>query len=167
MKKIFIIYHNQDLIDSYLDKLMEKNDDISFAEKFTSDENDTSKIYMSPTDVKLCLKNNALLYIITRDFVSVGVTLDEFYNNHICLLHYDEYNEISDLIFNKHDILTIWIDSKVKNGMDIKLQQDITCLEQRLETQKYEYFLNDDFEDIYNVIIEFLFNGNINESDES
>lgn len=166
MKKIFIIYHNQELIDSYIDQILEKSDDISFAKKFTSDENDTTKIYMSPVDVKLCLKNNAILYIITRDYVSSGITLDEFYNNNICLLHYDEFNEISNVVFNKHDILTLWIDSKIKHGMNAKLQQDITCLEQRLETLKYEYFLNDKFEDIYKVIIDFLFNENDNNEGE-
>ncbi len=164
MNKIFIIYHNDELINSYIDELNKLDDELIIAKKFTSDEMDMTKIYMSPLDVKLCLKNNAILYVITRDYTSTGITFDEFENSDICLLHYDEYNEISDIVFNKYNILTVWIDSKIKNGLDKKLQQDIQCLEQRLENVKYEYFLNDKFEDIFKIIYDFL---NENESDES
>ena len=166
MKKIFIIYHNDDLINSYIDELDKADDEISIAKKFTSDETDNEKTYMSPLDVKLCLKNNAILYVITRNYISTGVTFDEFENTDMCLLHYDEYNEIPDVIFNKYNILTIWIDSKVKTGLDKKLQHDIQCLEQRLEKVPYEYFLNDDFKDIFNTIYHFL-NNEESENDES
>ena len=166
MKKIFIIYHNDELIDEFTNQLIDYADSLTFATKFSSDGDDLQKIYMSPLDVKLTVKNNAILYIITRDFVSTGITIDEFYNNDICFLHYDEFNEIPDVIFNKHDILTIWIDSKIeKNQFDEKLHNDLTGLEQRLEKIKYEYFFNDDFEIINKTIYNFLYPDDETEED--
>ena len=67
---------------------------------------------------------------------------------------YKEYNVISDIIFNKYHILTIWLDSADKKYKNINY--DITFVEHRLENVPYEYFLNDKSEDICKTIINYL-----------
>ena len=82
--------------------------------------------------------------------------MDDFYNTDICLLHYDEYNIISDVLFNKYNILTVWIDSKKKISINDLEMFEINYVEQRLEHVPNEYFLNDNFEDINKCIIDYI-----------
>ena len=156
--KVFIIYHDEELVSSYIDQLLLKDDFLTCAPKFSSDkeEENSETYYMSPVDVNLAIKNNALLYVVTSNYVSRGITMDDFYNNDICLLHYSEYNIIPDVLFTKYNILTVWIDSKKKISMNDLESYEINYVEQRLENVPNEYFLNDKFEEINEYILNFI-----------
>ena len=156
--KIFIIYHDEELISAYVEQLLLNNDFLTCAPKFSSDreEENNETYYMSPIDVNLAIKNNALLYVVTSNYVSRGITIDDFYNCDICLLHYSEYNIIPDVLFTKYNILTVWIDSKKKISADDLESYEINYVEQRLEHVPNEYFLNDEFKDINECIINYI-----------
>lgn len=161
-KKIFIIYHNEDLINEFKLFLYKKNNDINISKKFITDNQIKSDeyYYIDQKEVNIALKNNSLLYVITNDYVSTGITIDDLYNNDVFFLLYKEYNNIPDVIFNKYNIFTIWIDSTCNNTMDLnnELFCEISYIEQRLENVNYEYFMNDSFDDIYDCMNNFLKN---------
>lgn len=162
-KKIFIIYHNKELIDNIIKSILEIDADINISKKFSTDKDlvDPNFYYLNQDEVNLALKNNSLLSVVTTEYVSTGITIDDLYNNDIFFMSYKEYNMINDKIFNKYDILTIWIDSKYnkpENCHKNEFYYEIECLEQRLEYVKYEYFMDDDTQEITNFIIDYLNN---------
>ena len=159
-KKIFIIYHDPDVINTLVDELYIKSNEVNIANKFTTNINDVkegrpySYYYLQTLEVNKALKNNYLLYIITNNYISTGITIDNFYNNDIFCLSYKEYNTIPDIIFSKHDIFTIWIDSKYNKYENIN--KDVVFIEKRLENVKYEYFLSHEINEIVDTILNYL-----------
>ena len=158
--KVFIVYHNFQPIKELIEYINEITSDISIAKKFTTvnEFNDGSHYYLNQKEVGLALKNNSLLYVLTDDYVSTGITVDDFYNCDIFILTYKEYNAIADIIFAKYPILTVWVDStnNDKNMFNSDLYYEIQYLEKRLETVEHEYYLNDPIEEIANKIIKYL-----------
>lgn len=159
--KVFIIYHDISKVNHLVDTLNNLDADINIGNKFTTDQyyQQTEQLpysyyYINQLEINKALKNNSLLYIITNDYISTGITIDDFYNYDIFCMTYKEYNVISDIIFNKYHILTIWLDSADKKYKNINY--DITFVEHRLENVPYEYFLNDKSEDICKTIINYL-----------
>lgn len=159
--KVFIIYHDISKVNHLIDTLNNLDADINIGNKFTTDQyyQQTEQLpysyyYINQLEINKALKNNSLLYIITNDYISTGITIDDFYNYDIFCMTYKEYNVISDIIFNKYHILTIWLDSADKKYKNINY--DITFVEHRLENVPYEYFLNDKSEDICKTIINYL-----------
>lgn len=159
--KVFIIYHDISKVNHLVDTLNNLDADINIGNKFTTDQyyQQTEQLpysyyYINQLEINKALKNNSLLYIITNDYISTGITIDDFYNYDIFCMTYKEYNVISDIIFNKYHILTIWLDSADKKYKNINY--DITFIEHRLENVPYEYFLNDKSEDICKTIINYL-----------
>ena len=158
--KIFIIYHNEDIINQLIDKIYTLSNEINICDKFTTNINDIkngrpySYYYLNTLEVNKAIKNNYLLYVITNNYISTGITFDNFYNSDICCLNYKEYNTIPDNIFNKHNILTIWVDSS-KNKYE-GIHNDIVFIEKRLEKVDNEYFLDNEIEEIINTILNYL-----------
>lgn len=165
--KVFIIYHDDSIINELINKIYQESNEINISDKFTTNINDVknglpySYYYLNTLEVNKAIKNNYILYVLTDNYISTGITLDNFYNNDIFLLSYKEYNAISDVIFNKHDnILTIWIDSKDNKYKDIF--NDIIFIEKRLENVKNEYFLKHEIDEIVDTILNYLnINNNI------
>lgn len=166
--KIFIIYHNDDLINDLVDNLYQQSNEINISNKFTTNINDVknglpySYYYLNTLEVNKTIKNNYILYVLTDNYISTGITIDNFYNNDVFILNYKEYNAISDNVFTKNNILTIWIDSKHNKYKDIF--NDILFVEKRLENVNYEYFIyeNTKNEEIIDTILNYLdINNNI------
>jgi len=159
-KKIFIIYHDETILEDLVDMIFEASNEINIANKFTTNNDDVkngrpySYYYLSTVELNKAIKNNYVLYVLTNNYISTGITIDDFYNNDIFILNYKEYNTIPDLVFNKHDILTIWIDSKDGKYKDIF--NDIVFVENRLEKVNNEYFLKGENEEIVNTILNYL-----------
>ena len=105
--KIFIVCLNKETSLRVSKKIIEHNDDLSIIPTFSTDIQYKNEInenyiyYLDVNTVNLSYKNNSLLYIITSNYISYGITLDDFYNNDIAFMNIEEYNNISDLIFNK------------------------------------------------------------------
>ena len=165
-KKIFITGPNNIDKLSIAKLLVEKNDDLSIAERFTNNdeyinkENDEYIYYLSTQEIDLSYKNNAMLFVNTENYISIGITLDSYYNNDICIMSLCEFNNISDVIFKSelNDIIVIWLDSDVKETLNKQDLNESQFLEERLSLDsniKYMYFYNEDPEYIVNTILEY------------
>lgn len=158
--KVFIIYHNEKLIKDIINYINKVNNDVLIAKKFISsnDFGDSSHYFLNQKEVGLALKNNSLLYVLTDEYISSGITIDDFYNCDIFLLSYKEYNAIADIIFTKYPVLSVWVDSKTsdKAMFDSDFYYEIQYLEKRLETVLNEYYLDDDPSVIGDAILNYL-----------
>lgn len=144
-------------------KLITENDDLSIAPMFTSDKtyeniqlNDNYIYYMNTIDVNIAFKNNSLFYVNTDDYVSTGVTLDDYYNNDIILLTINDFNLISPKTLQNEDILIIWLDSKTNGKISESQLSEVRCFQDELDNYKYMYFLNDDVNVICKIILKFI-----------
>ena len=142
-------------------QLTSKNDDLSIASIFTTNVeykdteiNENFIYYMDTLTVNLSFKNNSFLYINTIDYVSHGITIDDYYNNDIICMSIEEFNSISPKTFEHDELLIIWIDEKgkVSNNelTEVKYFQD------ELSKYNYMYFLNEDMNDISDIILDYL-----------
>lgn len=158
--KIFIIYHDESILEDLINKIFEASNEINISDKFTTDNTAVkngrpySFYYLPTLELNKAIKNNYVLYVLTTNYISTGITIDNFYNNDVFILNYKEYNAIPDLVFNKHNILTIWIDSKDGKYKDIF--NDIVFIENRLERVNNEYFLKGENDEIVNTILNYL-----------
>jgi len=140
-------------------RLTELNDNLSIMPTFTTDVdyegiNEIFNYKIDLNTIYLSYKNNALLYVNTINNISTGVTLDDYYNNDICIIDVSDFNMISDKQLSENDILIVWIDSKYNKKTDI---QEIKYLQQRLTKYNYLYFLeSENINDIADVILEYL-----------
>lgn len=160
-EKIFIVCDNKDLSLDICKKIVSKNDEVSIIPTFSTDTeyyNEVSEnyiYYLDTINVNLSYKNNALLYILTKNYISHGIILDDFYNNDIAFMNIEEYNNIPDVIFKKYDILTIWIDIKHHNSINKKYKIELKYFNERINEFKYMYFLSDDV-NIDNIINNYI-----------
>lgn len=160
-EKIFIVCDDKDLSLDICKKIILKNDEVSIIPIFSTDTEYYNEIsenyiyYLDTVNVNLSYKNNALLYILTNNYISHGITLDDFYNNDIAFMNIEEYNNIPDVIFKKYDILTIWVDTKHHNSISKKYKIELKYFNERINEYKYMYFLNDDV-NIHNIINNYI-----------
>ena len=158
--KIFIVCINKNTSLEIAKNIVENNDDLSIIPLFSTDVSYKNEInenyinYLNVNTVNLSYKNNALLYILTNNYISYGITLDDFYNNDIAYMDIKEYNNIPDVIFNKYNILTIWVDSKKHNHLDYITNIELKYFNERLKNVDYMYFIDND-NSIYNVISKY------------
>lgn len=161
MNKIIII-GNESIDKINIAKLIvSKNDNLTIVPRFSTDVseditqiNDLYTYFLNPNIINLSYKNNSLLFVTTKNYVTWGVTIDDFYNNDILCCEYNEFNNISNVIFDTYDILTIWIDSsqdKTKNDLN-----EAKFIGERLQNYKYLYYLNESKENITDEIIRYL-----------
>lgn len=144
-------------------RIISLDDELSITPYFTSDEEYKGKIsdhyiyYLDPNVINLSYKNNAFVYIITEDYISTGITLDDFYNNDIVCISTKNFNKIIDKVFTENDCLVIWVDSKNHNGVNLKEELiETKYLEENLHKFNYLYFIDEDFDVISNIVIEYI-----------
>lgn len=144
-------------IDYLIKQIIYINDDLNIISKFTTNIQDESfyNKYIDPMTINLSFKNNVLLYISTINYISSGITIDDFINGDICYIDVKNFNNIPDKILNEFDILVIWLDSN-----NIKLTNidkiESKFFQERINKLKYMYFLNDNISKICNTIFEYL-----------
>jgi hypothetical protein len=159
--KIFIVCLNKDISLKIAKDILKEDDDLSIIPIFSTDQSFKDEInenyiyYLNSSIVNLSYKNNSLLYILTNNYISYGITLDDFYNNDIAFMNIEEYNNIPDVIFNKHNILTIWIDSKKHQSINNKVNIELKYFNERIKNINYMYFMEYDT-NIYDTIIEYI-----------
>lgn len=167
--KIFIIgSHSIDKL-KLAKLLVEKDDNLSIGEHFTNDieykdiESDDNYIYyLDSQEIDMAYKNNVILCVNTDNYISNGIMMDCYYNNDIFTLSIQDFNNISNTIFNSksNDILVIWVDAPIKdNSKETKLDIfETKYLLERINNDniKYMYFLNEDFDTISDIILEYL-----------
>ena len=159
--KTFIVCLDKNKALDIAKTIISKDDDYSISPMFTTNSlykdeiNENYEVYMNPATINLSYKNNALLYIKTSKYISVGITMDDFYNNDICIMNINEYNTISENIFNKYDIITIWIDTRKHKSLSNNDLIEINYFSTFLEKTKYLYFLDNE-ENISETILNYL-----------
>ena len=163
--KIIIISNSFEERIELAKKLTEIDDELTIAPMFTSDDeyneniNENYIYYMSSEDINIAYKNNALLFILTENFISTGITMDNMYNNDIFCLSYHNFNDITDHVLLNQDVIIVWLDSKFIDKFDPETKKnlrELNYVENRLDYLKYLYFLDEDKTLIANTIIEYI-----------
>lgn len=159
--KVFIVCLDRNIGLSVAKDIIYKNDNYSIAPTFTTNKlydneiNDEYVTYLNVNIANLSYKNNALLYIKTENYISTGITIDDFYNNDICIMDIYEYNLIPEHLFEKYNILTIWIDTKDHKSLSSSNLIEIEYFNNFIEKTQYLYFL--DYEcNIADTIVDYL-----------
>lgn len=147
--------------------LVQKDDSLSICKKFTSNPDykgvisDNYIYFLESQEIDLAYKNNVLLYVNTENYISSGITIDNYYNDDIFVLDLRDFNNISNTVFQStlNEIIVIWIDSPItSNSPEIK--QDINetkyLLERLNSGVKYLYFLSETEDFITDTILEYL-----------
>lgn len=122
-----------------------KNDDsLTIAPIFTTDKEDETKQYMDVKTVNLSYKNNALFYIYTNNYISIGVTIEDYNDSDIFVTNINEFNNISDRFFKTDDIIVVLADSKnLDNVILTKYKYELKYLNDRLSNVHFIYFTDD------------------------
>ena len=159
--KTFIVCLDKEKALNVAKDIVRVNDELSIIPRFTTnteykDEvNENYIYYLDVNTVNLSYKNNALLYIKTDNYISSGITSDDFYNNDICYLTIEEFNSIPEIVFKKYDILVIWIDTKNHKSISNADLIEINYFNTFITTNNYLYFLETE-KDIHNTILDYI-----------
>lgn len=158
--KIFIVCLDKENALNIAKNIIKINDNLTVIPRFTTDDNyneinENYMYYLDVHKVNLSYKNNALLYIKTNNYISEGITIDDFYNNDISFLNFEEFNLIPDIIFKKYNILTVWIDSKNHKNISKSDIIEINYFCKFIENNKYLYFLDNEY-NICDVILDYI-----------
>lgn len=162
MKIIIVGIHKINKLD-IAKYIVEHNDDLNIVPSFTSDElykdkiSDTYIYYLDPNIIDLIYKNNAFLFIETKDYTSKGVTCDDFYNNDILCVSLEEFNNIIDKELINNENIILWVDTKYHGSFNIKNEiTETKYLLERLNKLKYLYFLDETPEYINEVLFKYI-----------
>lgn len=144
-------------------KIIELNDELSIVPEFTTNIDYKGKLnenyiyYLDVNTTNLAFKNNALLYIKTDNYISNGISIDDFYNNDICFMTIEEFNLIPNTVFKNQDILIVWVDLKKHNCITNNDLIETKYFNSFLLNNNipYMYFLNNE-EYIHQVIIDYI-----------
>lgn len=165
MNKIFIVSDRVDK-QEFANALMAIDSNLDSSKMFISDLNsnietfeEEAYLYEKPID-EICLdyKNNALLFVSTiEDVVTVGITIDEYYNKDIFCISLSDFLNIPYNNIKGDDILIVWIDMMHKDANKHSIA-DSLLFEQTLYTlnMPYLYFNSESKEDVANIIIKYL-----------
>ena len=160
--KTFIVCLDKNKALDIAKNIIKVNDELSIIPRFTTnieykgEVNENYIYYLDVNTVNLSYKNNALLYIKTNNYISDGITIDDFYNNDICVLTIEEFNSIPEIVFKKYDILVIWVDTKNHKGISNADLIEINYFSSFVSTINYLYFLDEE-PNIHNTILEYVY----------
>lgn len=147
--KIFLVSINKESLFDIADNLYKLNDMLSISPCFSTDiqykdELTYNTYYLDVETIRLSYKNNSLLCVVTDNYISTGITIDDFYNNDIFIMSIKEYNTIPNKIFNNHDIITVWIDTKNNSNISSLDMIEVNFFIERLENLDYLYFIENE-----------------------
>lgn len=162
MKIIIVGIQNINKID-IAKYIIEHNDEFSIVPSFTSDESYKDKIsdnyiyYLDPNIIDLSYKNNAFLFVETKDYISKGVTCDDFYNNDILCVSLEEFNNIIDKELTNNENIIVWVDTKYHDSYNVKKEiRETKYLLERLNNYNYLYFLDETSEYINEIVLKYI-----------
>jgi hypothetical protein len=112
--------------------------------------------FLDTNTIHLAYKNNSIMTVYTNNYLSDGITIDDFYNNDICYMMIEQFNLISEKFINENNILVVWLDESNKHKISKQEMTEIGYMQERLNNMKYLYFLNDSHKNICDVILEYL-----------
>lgn len=144
-------------VDKLMNKIIHTDDSMNIIPKFTTNKDDASfyNKYLDVMTANLAFKNNSLIYISTINYISTGITTDDFISNDVCFIDLKNFNNIPDKIFKDFDILVIWLDSKnVSLSNSDKIESKF--FQERIMNLKYMYFLDESLHSINEQIFKYL-----------
>lgn len=150
-EKVFIIVNTKNQINTAynISTYLSKNFDFNCAKLFSTEKDMPYTYYLNQNEVILSYKNNALLTCNTyNDNDSLGITIDDYYNNDIFYCDIDLFNNISESMLN--NVLVIWIDEPIKNNLS--LLNKISNFIINLDNLKYLYFNEKDLDKILDIL---------------
>lgn len=163
MNDIKIIITGPSIINKQgiLHKLTESDDNLTIMKHCTNDPEFINKeseytYYLDTNSIMLSYKNNSFMTIITNNYISDGITIDEFYNNVVCELSPKQFNMISNSLLNLDNVIVIWLDSNKYNKISKDELEELKYLQEQLENAKYLYFLNVEDNEVVDIIIKYL-----------
>ena len=88
-KQIDSLFKFQNEIDkkSLAEAIIKADESLTIAPIFTTNKDDNTKQYIDVNTINLSYKNNALFYIYTHDYISIGVTIEDYNNSDIFIMH--------------------------------------------------------------------------------
>lgn len=148
-------------------KIIDIDDSFNIVNTFVTDLNlkgkvtDNFEYYMDFEEVQLAFKNNAFMYVTSNEFFAKGVIVEDMYKDDIIVLNFEDFNNISNKIFDEIKPIIIWIDSKDKNYTDYKndVIESNYCFN-KLESMHISalYFRDtENYDDIAKIIINYCY----------
>lgn len=111
--------------------------------------------YIEFQEVQRAYKNNALFCCSTnKDNVTIGMTMDEYYNKDIFCISIPELLNISDEKFS--NILIIWLDNIKDDSIQYEDINKVNRLVDFLEHNDYLYFYNNGIDEILEVFDKYI-----------
>lgn len=159
--KYFIVSLDKEKSLDIAKQIISKDDSLSISPIFFTDKektisNENYETYMDVNTINLAYKNNSILFIKTNQHVSHGITIDDFYNNDICVMNVEEFNLIPECVFIKNDILVIWVDTKNHSSLTYNDMVEFKYFNSFLENNLYLYFIDDE-PNISDIVLEYFY----------
>ena len=104
--KILIIGTTNSPVLDVAKGLQAANDDLQIAPVFTTDLKMKGKVgesvyYMANEEVELAYKNNAFMWVHTKDHYSTGVTRPDMYSSSLFTMSFGDFNNISNPVMQE------------------------------------------------------------------
>jgi len=156
--RIYIISLNSTDTSDITEKLMELDDNLTLASKFTTNEsNNVNTVTIDPQTLFLAYKNNSIFYTHASVEETFGVFIDDYYNSNLFEINIEDFNIISNNFFNEDDII-VWIDNTGNKSDNIKNDiNEINILWEKLNLFPYLYFYNEKLEVICEIILNYIY----------
>lgn len=161
--KIFIVGPSNINKLDYANSFIEINDNYNICRHFISDKKFDGMIgeyifHMDIDEINIAFKNNAFYFIDYNDENITGITFDDYYSSNIICVDMYHFNLIPTFLFEKEEILIVWLDSK---SNEINVSKEIVETKYFLETIEnmnipYLYFLNEDTNIVRNIVLEYI-----------
>lgn len=163
MIKIIIVGADTDIATHVAKGLLKADDNMIIAPVFNTlleMRNHSGDIlyYMSNEEVELSYKNNAFMWVLTKDHYSLGVTKLDMYTSNIFTMSFPEFNNMANPILDElknDDFFIVVLDDShtKKNRHDIN---DAKNSFERIYNNHYLYFLNESPEKCIEVILKYI-----------
>ena len=146
--KIFIVGDDAELCMELASEIQSLNDDYDISPRFITDtykeagvipqyEEFAQQQYytLSEEIVEQSFKNNAFISSLTKEYITEGITYDDFCQYSIFVVSFKEWNMLSNKLFKKNKILTIWVDNMRNNRpqkYDITFHEELNYFQERI-----------------------------------
>lgn len=144
-------------------ELQALNDDLMIAPVFSTNLNLKGKItddftyYMAAEEVELSYKNDAFMWVRSKDDESCGVTKPDMYTSHIFVMSFAEFNNMSNPTlkeFLNDNGIICFLDTKHNNSEDDIIESKFAC--ERIFESPYLYFLDEDTNFIVKTVLDYI-----------
>ena len=163
MIKFLIVGENSIDKKEIVNMLLSNEGMFKIAKYFSTNEEESKQdfyYYLSNQELHICYKNHAILFVKTTLCDSVGITLEEFYENNVIFMNTEDFNNISNRVFlSNNELIIVWLDTKNHDTNQIKKEiKESSYLQEKIDTDnlKYLYFLDKPTIEIMDVICEYL-----------